>query len=224
MHLLRRRLPVDSLLVVSSRPIVHTTLGVILNTLGSTHGQAIFRAVVRTTSKVRNLRVVHRRTPALIILSLGVPKLDKLSFLDHLRHRQVSAQTIIFATGRPQFCVRHYAQTKTVNFIRGAGSLRRLYGTIRTLLDNCACFPQLRADAIGLDDIRVSRRRVVSALSSHRLDVFRMLTRNVAGRRVTRHLRLDRGAIDACGAQLVVGLGIRSLIRLESFTGHGRLV
>lgn len=194
---------------------MQTTIGVILR-------RRNFGGVRRTSDNGRIVSLLHRRSPSLLILSLIVPSLGNLSILRQVGANRLSYQILAFSSLSPRRFRRHYVHTNTLTCISGAGSLDRLRGTIRTIVTNCACFTQLPSTSLG--GIRRDRTCVVSSLSGHRLAVYRRLTHKLDGGTVTRIVRLDRGAIDACGAQLVSGLQIDSTIRLHRFTGHGRLV
>lgn len=124
-------------LVMSSRFKVHVLLGRMLR------GRKC--SACRTTGKIRTLSVISGRSPSLILLSVGVPKVSKVRVLGEVEIISGSVHIVVVATCNRLSVVRRTGSLKTLARFTGPFSV----SSVETTMGGCLPIPGSGWSGVG---------------------------------------------------------------------------
>lgn len=156
------------------------------------------------------VEMARRLQPDVVILDLGLPKLDGLSVLERL-HTLPSAPRIMVLTGRPpRLFARRCIESGASAFVRKDEDLDILRSALKAVLAGYSYLP----DASRINDRSSSELERMDKLSNREFEVMRQLAKGASNNEIADTMILSAKTISTYKSRIMEKLQVESLVQL----------
>ncbi|MDD0977064.1 response regulator transcription factor [Pseudomonas fontis] len=156
------------------------------------------------------VEMARRLQPDVVILDLGLPKLDGLSVLERL-HTLPSAPRIMVLTGRPpRLFARRCIESGASAFVRKDEDLDILRSALKAVLAGYSYLP----DASRINDRSSSELERMDKLSNREFEVMRQLAKGASNNEIAETMILSAKTISTYKSRIMEKLQVESLVQL----------
>ncbi|WKE67008.1 response regulator transcription factor [Gallaecimonas kandeliae] len=187
-------------LVVDDHPVVRLAVRVLLEQGG--------HLVLEADNGVDALQQVRNQGPDLVLLDIGIPKLDGLALIPRLLEQERPPKVLVLSSQPPQHLAQRCRQLGAGGFLSKEAELDGLADAVKAVLAGYSYFPQLPPAEAG------SEQQQLASLSDRELAVLRQLARGATNREIADAMLLSEKTISTYKARLHLKLGTSNLVEL----------
>lgn len=207
---------VVGMVVISSRRPAEVNFSLVIVGSPTLHVALRTKGKGSTLSVLTTLRLRKRDLPSIVLVSIHVPIVSKLSTATEVGRSCPSVHVLVLAACSRSDCTFKKLDTKTSKFLLGSIGAGSLYQTVRSICSKSTVLaPQVAGRIVhqkipGID-VGTSALTVedgFSSLKPHRFRISTLIDRKVAGTRVTRHLKVRLRTIGGTIDESLTGLSI----------------
>lgn len=202
-------------LIVDDHPAVRMALRMVLEREGF--------EVQEASEGVQAVQATREHQPALVILDIGLPKLDGLNVIQRLRSI-TPAPKIVVLTGQPaEIFAQRSLQAGASGFIHKQEDLSDLITAARAVLSGHTYFPSVALHSGRPSQNGASDQEFLAALSDRELIVLKRLARGQRNQQIADELLLSNKTVSTYKTRLMQKLNASSLVELTDFARRNGL-
>lgn len=202
-------------LVVDDHPAVRLALRMVLEREGY--------EVHEAKDGSQAIQASRELQPDLVILDIGLPKLDGLNVIQRLRSLTPAAQIIVL-TGQPaEIFAQRSMQAGASGFIHKQEDMSELVGAARAVLGGHTYFPSIALPVGRISHGGDSDQKFLASLSDRELIVLKRLARGQRNQQIADELLLSSKTVSTYKTRLMQKLNASSLVELTDFARRNGL-
>ncbi|MFK3821250.1 response regulator [Pseudomonas yamanorum] len=197
----------NRVLVVDDHPAVRTTVRLILEGEG-------YEVVGEADNGVDALAQMQALNPDILILDIGIPRIDGLAVVSHLK-AQCSPVIIIILTAQSE----HHISSRCVQagvhgFINKSSELSELVSAIRAVEAGYHYFPSEMFTLVCLGASHEGDKDMLNSLTTRELTILQQLAQGLSNKQIARRMFLSDKTISTYKTRLLVKLNASTLLDL----------
>lgn len=204
-----------SVLIVDDHPVIRLAVRVLLEK----HGMHV---VGEADNGVNAVQLVRELTPQVVILDIGIPKLDGFSVISRIKALKVRSEILILTSQTADSVCRRCIQLGARGFVNKEEDLGSLITAIKAVDAGYTFFPSLTYDSVNpsgnlteLDQIR--------SLTDREVTVLQYLAQGYSNKQIGERLFLSNKTVSTYKTRLLQKLGAASLVDLAEFAKRNAL-
>ena len=206
-----------SVLVVDDHPFIRAAVATVLR-------QEDFNVVAEASDGVDALHFVKQMDPDLVVLDIGIPKLDGLEVIARIKKLNVCSKILVLTSLPAALYANRCRALGAVGYISKTDDSCELRKALATVMSGYTVFPVLQNDSVKRSDQHASDESLISQLSSRELAVLQQLARGKSNLEIGKAMLLSNKTISAHKKRLLEKLNLPSLIALAEFAKRNSLI
>jgi two-component system response regulator EvgA len=204
-----------SVLIVDDHPVIRLSVKILLEK----HGM---RVVGEADNGLDAVQLVRELTPRVVILDIGIPKLDGFSVITRIKALNVRSE-ILMLTSQPADAVcRRCIQLGALGFVNKEEGLDNLIAAVKAVDAGYTFFPSLITDSVTPED-QLTELKQIQSLTDRELTVLQYLAQGFSNKQISEKLFLSNKTISTYKTRLLQKLGVASLVDLAEFAKRNSL-
>ncbi|POA89895.1 two component transcriptional regulator, LuxR family [Pseudomonas sp. NFPP10] len=204
-----------SVLIVDDHPVVRLSVKILLEK----HGM---RVVGEADNGLDAVQLVRELTPQVVILDIGIPKLDGFSVITRIKALNVRSE-ILMLTSQPADAVcRRCIQLGARGFVNKEEGLDNLIAAVKAVDAGYTFFPSLVSDSVISAD-QLTELKQIQSLTDRELTVLQYLAQGFSNKKISEKLFLSNKTISTYKTRLLQKIGVASLVDLAEFAKRNSL-
>lgn len=204
-----------SVLIVDDHPVILLAVGVLLEK----HGM---RVVGEANNGFDAVRLVRELTPQVVVLDIGIPKLDGFSVITRIKALNVRTEILILTSQPADSVCRRCIQLGARGFINKEEGLDKLITAIKAVDAGYTFFPSLASDSVSSAD-QLTELKQIQSLTDRELTVLQYLAHGFSNKQISEKLFLSNKTISTYKTRLLQKIGVASLVDLAEFAKRNSL-
>lgn len=201
------------ILIVDDHPVIRFTVREILEREG-------YEVVGEAGDGVSAISMAQELVPDVVILDLGIPRIDGLSVLGRLHALQPSPRIMAF-TGLPaRLFAKRCIEAGASAFIRKDEELPILLGALRAVLSGYSYLP----DALRLGPSSQTEEARMERLSNREFEVMRLLAKGASNNEIAETMILSSKTISTYKTRIMDKLQVNSLAELLDIANRNHII
>lgn len=204
-----------SVLIVDDHPVIRLAVRVLLEK----HGM---RVVGEADNGVNAVQLVRELTPQVVILDIGIPKLDGFSVISRIKALQVRSEILILTSQPADSVCRRCIQLGARGFVNKEEDLGSLITAIKAVDAGYTFFPSLTYDSVNPSD-NLTELDQIRSLTDREVTVLQYLAQGYSNKQIGERLFLSNKTVSTYKTRLLQKLGAASLVDLAEFAKRNAL-
>lgn len=176
--------------------------------------QSGYEVVGEADSGVEALRLVRETRPDLVILDIGIPRLDGLEVIGRLRGMDQPPHVLVLTGQMPAALAGRCFQAGAMGFVCKQTSLDELKDAAKAVLSGNSYFPSaVVQNLLGRGEVG-GEGAAVQRLSDRELSVLQRLSSGESNKEIAAAMILSPKTISTYKARLLEKLNVKSLVQL----------
>ncbi|MFC4275477.1 response regulator transcription factor [Achromobacter aloeverae] len=206
-----------SVLIVDDHPMIRFAV----KTLFEQNG---WKVVAEAGSGVDALSAARQHQPDLIVLDIGIPKMDGLMVISRLRggDENRGPRIVVLSAQNPEHLAARCLHAGAVGFVYKGKELTELIGAAKAVMQGNTYFPSVALrptpDGSGGEDA------LIRLLSDRELVVLQHLARGALNKTIAATLMLSEKTVSTYKTRLLEKLNVTSLLELTDMARRNGLV
>lgn len=209
----------SSVLIVDDHPMIRFAVRTILEQNG-------WRVIAEVGSGVEALSEARQHQPDLIVLDIGIPKMDGLMVISRLRAHAEGRppRVLVLSAQNPDHLAARCLHAGASGFVYKGKELQELVGAAKAVMQGNSYFPSvaLRPASDGRNDY--DEAALIRQLSDRELVVLQHLARGALNKSIAATLMLSEKTISTYKTRLQEKLNAGSLLELTDLARRNGLV
>ncbi|MHC2149041.1 response regulator [Pseudomonas sp. 210_17 TE3656] len=204
-----------SVLIVDDHPVIRLAVRVLLEK----HGM---RVVGEADNGVDALQLVRDLTPQVVILDIGIPKLDGFTVISRIKALNVRSEILILTSQPADSVCRRCIQLGARGFVNKEEDLGSLITAIKAVDAGYSFFPALTFDSVNSSE-QLTEREQIQSLTDREVTVLQYLAQGYSNKQIGEKLFLSNKTVSTYKTRLLQKLGATSLVDLAEFAKRNAL-
>jgi len=201
------------ILIVDDHPTVRFAARLLLEREG-------YEVVGEAHDGVSAVSLCQELNPEVVILDLGLPRLDGLSVLERLRALAPAPRIMVFTGLPPRLFAKRCIEAGASAFVRKDEDLQILIGALRAVLSGYSYLP----DAQRLTPRSHSESDRLDRLSNREFEVMRQLAKGATNNEIAEAMILSSKTISTYKTRIMDKLQVRSLAELLDLANRHEMI
>ncbi len=179
-----------------------------------------FEAVGETADGIDALRMIESLMPDIVILDIGLEKLDGLTVLKRITREKLDVRVLVFTSQSKESYATRCLQAGASGFVSKSEPIEKLTKAIKTVADGYVFFPK---DAMPL----LGRNRVtgdLDGLTDRELQILKLLAEGASNGDIAARLSLSSKTVSGHKVNIQAKLGVASVIELAEIARRHHLI
>ncbi|WP_332768590.1 response regulator transcription factor [Pseudomonas koreensis] len=204
-----------SVLIVDDHPVIRLAVKTLLE-------QHDMRVVGEADNGIDAVQLVRELTPQVVILDIGIPKLDGFSVVTRIKALNVRSEILILTSQPADAVCRRCIQLGALGFVNKEEGLDKLITAIKAVDAGYTFFPSLPSDRVTPAD-ELTELKQIQSLTDRELTVLKYLGQGFSNKQISEKLFLSNKTISTYKTRLLQKLGVASLVDLAEFAKRNAL-
>jgi Response regulator containing a CheY-like receiver domain and an HTH DNA-binding domain len=200
-------LPMNKVLIVDDHPVVRLAVRMLMER----HG---YEVIAETDNGVDALQLAREHTPDIVILDIGIPKLDGLEVITRLSTPDAPMKILVLTSQTPGHFSMRCMQAGAAGYVCKQQDLTELLSAIRAVLSGYSYFPNQALHAVRSNLGNASEAEMVNRLSGREMMVLQQLARGKSNKEIADGIFLSNKTVSTYKTRLLLKLNARSLVDL----------
>ncbi|MEE1923060.1 response regulator transcription factor [Pseudomonas sp. 148P] len=201
------------ILIVDDHPTVRFAVRLLLEREG-------YEVVSEAHDGVSAVSMSQEHNPEVVILDLGLPRLDGLSVLERLRALDPAPRIMVFTGLPPRLFAKRCIEAGASAFVRKDEDLQILVGALRAVLSGYSYLP----DALRMAPRMHSESDRLDRLSNREFEVMRQLAKGATNHEIAEAMILSSKTISTYKTRIMDKLQVRSLAELLDMANRHEMI
>lgn len=179
-----------------------------------------FEAVGETADGIDALRMIESLMPDIVILDIGLEKLDGLTVLKRITREKLDVRVLVFTSQSKESYATRCLQAGASGFVSKSEPIEKLTKAIKTIADGYVFFPK---DAMPL----LGRSRAtgdLDGLTDRELQILKLLAEGSSNGDIATRLSLSSKTVSGHKVNIQAKLGVASVIELAEIAQRHHLI
>lgn len=199
-------------IIVDDHPVIRFAVKMLLEK----HGLEV---VAETDNGVDALAKVRELEPDLVLLDIGLPKIDGFQVIERLRAMAIPLKILVLTSQATAHFAQRCQQTGADGFVTKTDDLAELTDAIKLVMRGISYFPQSRHNAGA-----AVHANPLELLSDRELSVLMLIGRGFGNKQIAEQLVLSEKTISTYKHRLKIKLNASTLIELIDFARNNGLI
>ncbi|MGG7597584.1 response regulator [Pseudomonas sp. WC1] len=205
-----------SVLIVDDHPVIRLAVRVLLEK----HGM---RVVGETDNGLDAVRMVRELTPQVVVLDIGIPKLDGLSVITRIKALRVRSEILVLTSQTADAVCRRCIQLGARGFVNKEEDLNSLITAIKAVDSGYTFYPSLPSDSVNPAE-NLTELEQIRALTDREMTVLQYLAQGYSNKQIGEMLFLSNKTVSTYKTRLLQKLCVPSLVDLAEFAKRNALI
>lgn len=207
----------SKVLIVDDHPVIRMAMRVLLEKDGHT-------ILGETDNGVDALSVARELLPELVVLDIGIPKLDGLEVISRLTALGLSMKILVLTGQNASLFAMRCMQAGAAGFVCKQGGLGELVNAVNAVAAGYSYFPSIavrpsRKNVGAVDDAELIRR-----LSDREMSVLQYLANGFTNKDIAEQMFISNKTVSTYKTRLLLKLNAHTLVDLIDFAKRNALV
>lgn len=200
-------------LIVDDHPLICQAVRQALATIG-------FQTVGDTADGVDALRMIESLAPDVVILDIGLEKLDGLTVLKRITREKLNTRVLVFTSQAKENYAARCLQAGASGFVNKSEPISKLIKAIETVADGYVFFPKNAMPLLGKPESTGD----LEDLTDRELQILKLLAEGFSNGEIATRLSLSNKTVSGHKVNIQTKLGVASVIELADIARRHQLV
>ncbi len=213
--LLRVGFTMHSVLIVDDHPVIRLAVRILLE-------KHDMHVVGEADNGLDAVRLVRDLTPQVVILDIGIPKLDGFTTISRIKALNVRSEILILTSQPADSVCRRCIQLGARGFVNKEEDLGSLVTAIKAVDAGYTFFPPLSFDSVHPME-QLTELEQIHQLTDREVTVLQYLAQGYSNKQIGEKLFLSNKTVSTYKTRLLHKLGLPSLVHLADFAKRNAL-
>lgn len=204
-----------SVLIVDDHPVIRLAVKILLEK----HGM---RVVGEADNGLSAVQLTRELNPQVVILDIGIPKLDGLTTISRIKALSVRSEILILTSQPADSVCRRCIQLGARGFVNKEEDLSSLVTAIKAVDAGYTFFPSLTFDSV-IPTEHLTELEQIQSLTDREVTVLQYLAQGYSNKQIGDKLFLSNKTVSTYKTRLLHKLGAHSLVDLAEFAKRNSL-
>lgn len=204
-------------MVVDDHPFIRTAVKGLLQ-------EKNIEVVAEASDGPDAIKLAGEHVPDLILLDIGIPKLDGIEVISRIRALGMISKILILTAQPAQFYTTRCMKAGATGYISKTDDLNNLSKAIDAVLSGYTYFPNLTDSSVNRSDVEASEQELIKTLSDRELTILQQLARGFTNQEIGDAMLLSNKTISTYKARLIEKLNVKSLVYLADLAKRNHLI
>ncbi|WP_304351959.1 response regulator transcription factor [Comamonas testosteroni] len=200
-------------LIVDDHPLICEAIRQALLPIG-------FETVGETADGIDALRMIESLTPDIVILDIGLEKLDGLSVLKRITREKLDVRVLVFTSQSKDSYATRCLQAGASGFVSKSEPIETLTKAVKTVADGYVFFPKSAMPLLG----KVKAEGGLDDLTDRELQILKLLAEGFSNAEIAARLSLSNKTVSGHKVNIQTKLSVDSVIELGEIARRHHLV
>lgn len=197
----------NKVLIVDDHPVIRLAVRMLMER----HG---YDVLAETDNGVDALQLARDHMPDLVILDIGIPKLDGLEVIARLTATSMAMKVLVLTSQMPGHFSMRCMQAGAAGYVCKQQDLTELLSAIKAVLSGYSYFPNQALHAVRSNVGSRTEADMVERLSDREMMVLQQLAQGRSNKEIADGLFLSNKTVSTYKTRLLLKLNARSLVDL----------
>ncbi|VTT28768.1 transcription regulator EvgA [Klebsiella pneumoniae] len=199
-------------IIVDDHPVIRFAVKMLLEKSG-------LEVVAETDNGVDALTKARELEPDLVLLDIGLPKIDGFQVIERLRALNLPLKILVLTSQASAHFAHRCQQTGADGFVTKTDDLSELVDAIKLVMRGISYFPQYNRFIAP-----TTQSELLEQLSDRELSVLMMIAKGMGNKQIADQLVLSEKTISTYKHRLKIKLNAATLIELIDFARNNNLI
>lgn len=200
-------------LIVDDHPLICEAIRQALLPIG-------FETVGETADGIDALRMIESLTPDIVILDIGLEKLDGLTVLKRITREELDVRVLVCTSQSKDSYATRCLQAGASGFVSKSESIETLTKAVKTVADGYVFFPKSAMPLLG----KVKAEGGLDDLTDRELQILKLLAEGFSNAEIAARLSLSNKTVSGHKVNIQTKLSVDSVIELGEIARRHHLV
>ncbi|MFN3733186.1 response regulator [Comamonas testosteroni] len=200
-------------LIVDDHPLICEAIRQALLPIG-------FETVGETADGIDALRMIESLTPDIVILDIGLEKLDGLTVLKRITREELDVRVLVFTSQSKDSYATRCLQAGASGFVSKSESIETLTKAVKTVADGYVFFPKSAMPLLG----KAKAEGGLDDLTDRELQILKLLAEGFSNAEIAARLSLSNKTVSGHKVNIQTKLSVDSVIELGEIARRHHLV
>ena len=206
-----------SVFIVDDHPVIRLAVRMLLENEG-------YRVTGESDNGVDAMQMTRETVPDLIILDIGIPKLDGLEVLSRFNSMAVPMKVLVLTAQSPVLFATRCMLSGACGYVCKQEDLSELLSAIKAVLSGYNYFPSQALNPVRSDDIRFAELELFKSVNDRELMVLQLFAQGRTNKEIAKGMFLSNKTVSTYKKRLMQKLKARSLVELIEMAKRNALV
>ncbi|KOC30214.1 LuxR family transcriptional regulator [Comamonas testosteroni] len=202
-------------LIVDDHPLICEAIRQALLPIG-------FETVGETADGIDALCMIESLTPDIVILDIGLEKLDGLTVLKRITREELDVRVLVFTSQSKDSYATRCLQAGASGFVSKSESIETLTKAVKTVADGYVFFPKSAMPLLG--KAKVKAESGLDDLTDRELQILKLLAEGFSNAEIAARLSLSNKTVSGHKVNIQTKLSVDSVIELGEIARRHHLV
>lgn len=207
----------SKVLIVDDHPVIRMAMRVLLEKEGHT-------ILGETDNGVDALSMTKDLLPDLILLDIGIPRLDGLEVISRLNALGLSLKVLVLTGQNPTLYAMRCMQAGASGFVCKQGGLAELINAVNAVAAGYSYFPSIAVRPSRKTNGAVDDSELLRRLSDREMSVLQYLANGYSNKDIAEQMFISNKTVSTYKTRLLLKLSAHSLVDLIDFAKRNALV
>lgn len=215
-YALNSEVPMKRVLIVDDHPVIRLAVRMLMER----HG---FKVIAEADNGLDALQLALELMPDILILDIGIPKLDGLEVITRLTSKAMAIKILVLTLQLPGPFSMRCMQAGAAGYICKQQDITELISAIKAVEAGYSYFPNEALHTLRSCQGLSTEEEMVELLSARELMVLKQLTSGLSNKEIAEGLSLSNKTVSTYKRRLLSKLNARSLVDLIEFAQRHKL-
>ena len=200
-------------LIVDDHPLICEAIRQALLPIG-------FETVGETADGIDALRMIESLTPDIVILDIGLEKLDGLTVLKRITREELDVRVLVFTSQSKDSYATRCLQAGASGFVSKSEPIETLTKAVKTVADGYVFFPKSAMPLLG----KAKAEGGLDDLTDRELQILKLLAEGFSNAEIAARLSLSNKTVSGHKVNIQTKLSVDSVIELGEIARRHHLV
>ena len=206
----------NTVFIIDDHPVIRLAIRMLLEHEG-------YKVVGETDNGCDAIQMVRECLPDLIILDIGIPKLDGLEVLCRFNSMNTSMKTLILTAQTPTLFATRCMRSGADGYVCKEGDLSELLSAIRAVLSGYNYFPSQALNTSG-PEANYEELELFKTVNDRELMVLQLFAQGRTNKEIAKGMFLSNRTVSTYKKRLMQKLKAKSLVELIELAKRNALV
>lgn len=202
-----------SVLIVDDHPMIRFAARLLLEQ----HGMKV---VGETDNGIEALSLARTIQPNIVILDIGIPKLNGLEVIDRLRAQNPAIKVLVLTSLSPAVYAHRCILAGASGFVSKTNNLNELASAANAVLSGFRYFPDTTMVSPAALTGSPEELPLIHSLSGREITVLKYLTAGLTNKEIAREMLISDKTVSTYKSRLLIKLNARTLVDLIEFANR----
>ncbi len=209
--------PMNKVLIVDDHPVIRLAVRMLMGR----HG---YEVIAETDNGVDALQLAREYAPDIVILDIGIPKLDGLEVIARLSTPAVPIKVLVLTSQAPGHFSMRCMQAGAAGYVCKQQDLTELLSAIKAVLSGYSYFPNQALHSVRSSLGNASEADMVNRLSGREMMVLQQLARGKSNKEIAETLFISERTVETHRKNIFRKTKTTSLIGLIKYAYEHKLI